>query len=826
MATLISFTDGNFTAAGTWKTTCTGTGANAFAYVTTWTTITASYVASPTFTIPVSETIDGVILFLRLYADAATGTLTVGLFDGAVELTTGTLNIADLSPNDKLLDNDYVLVKFATPQTGDGGSDYTLKLKADVTNKVQSYRNSATAGDWWRVFRTTTTSGAAPTTGDALFVMGESLGSSHTVTMNETATTQYGEIAVGGSGILTYGYSAATNYVLRVGNYLRVGASGAFRIGTVANPIPRDSTAVLEFVCASMGQYYLVTYGGEITMQGLSRTSAKNVSWALLTADMGTSATSCSINADTGWKNGDVVALFPTGWTTGGGETVTLNADAGANSLAWTTGTSYTHKATTPTAGEVALLTRNVKVRSTSSSYYTVVKLDGYAPTVDLDWVEFQYCGATTVNMGALDTIASSHATIHVDYCSFYGGRYVTLLYARSVFYGTIAATYNVVWGMVNSADSSFNVAPGAGASITFTDNVLGVLQGANSNGHVFYNVEYCTVSRNRVAGGATGYQDVTGSDGTCFVAFEDNIVHSISAQGFYNTARLGAGEIHGFVCWGSNQYGMYFDEIVHDTTFVDCILIGCTTAGMYLGAGGIFMNVRVTNLTTRGDASRSSAEAILISSGMGMIDTCFDNCSFGATTAHTTAVLASGTSTGDADGLICSLRFRNCNFNSNTLVSNLPAGLKRGSWIAYEKHDTAPIHRRLIDTGWITIENTTFHAAAPSEKVAPSIATTTRRMKSTVRLLKIDGSATRTVSVWVYKDGSYAGSQPRLIALANPALGWNSDQVLDTMSGGASSWEELTGVTSVAGADGVVEVYVDCDGSAGAIYADDWTYS
>jgi hypothetical protein len=42
-------------------------------------------------------------------------------------------------------------------------------------------------------------------------------------------------------------------------------------------------------------------------------------------------------------------------------------------------------------------------------------------------------------------------------------------------------------------------------------------------------------------------------------------------------------------------------------------------------------------------------------------------------------------------------------------------------------------------------------------------------------------------------------------------------------MAAAVSTWEQLTGTATAATADGVIEVVVDCDGSAGAIYVDDW---
>ena len=71
-----------------------------------------------------------------------------------------------------------------------------------------------------------------------------------------------------------------------------------------------------------------------------------------------------------------------------------------------------------------------------------------------------------------------------------------------------------------------------------------------------------------------------------------------------------------------------------------------------------------------------------------------------------------------------------------------------------------------------------------------------------------------------------YDGDQPRLMCKANPIMGINSDQVLDTMTAGLNSWEELSGVTPAITANGVLEVYVDVDGDVGFVNVDDWGVS
>ena len=56
--------------------------------------------------------------------------------------------------------------------------------------------------------------------------------------------------------------------------------------------------------------------------------------------------------------------------------------------------------------------------------------------------------------------------------------------------------------------------------------------------------------------------------------------------------------------------------------------------------------------------------------------------------------------------------------------------------------------------------------------------------------------------------------------------MGINTDQVLDTMTAGLNSWEELSGVTPAIDADGILEVYVDVDGDVGFVNVDDWGVS
>jgi hypothetical protein len=57
-----------------------------------------------------------------------------------------------------------------------------------------------------------------------------------------------------------------------------------------------------------------------------------------------------------------------------------------------------------------------------------------------------------------------------------------------------------------------------------------------------------------------------------------------------------------------------------------------------------------------------------------------------------------------------------------------------------------------------------------------------------------------------------------------NIIAGITDDTVLATASGGTDEWLELTGTTATVSDDCVLEVYVDCDGTAGVVNVDDWS--
>ncbi len=115
-----------------------------------------------------------------------------------------------------------------------------------------------------------------------------------------------------------------------------------------------------------------------------------------------------------------------------------------------------------------------------------------------------------------------------------------------------------------------------------------------------------------------------------------------------------------------------------------------------------------------------------------------------------------------------------------------------------------------------------------PSIKLTPTSATlkldTAGGVPGEGFQVPVDSGGTPTVSIKIQKDGSYNGNAPRLVLKANPALGVDADTVLGTFSGGSGSWQTVSGACPAASVNGVYEVVVDCDGTAGNVFVDTLT--
>ena len=180
------------------------------------------------------------------------------------------------------------------------------------------------------------------------------------------------------------------------------------------------------------------------------------------------------------------------------------------------------------------------------------------------------------------------------------------------------------------------------------------------------------------------------------------------------------------------------------------------------------------------------------------------------------------------ADSLlkIVGATFRKCTINDTVAITNqgnLQATQDFTSVVGFDKfNNTAGSHRAYKRFGQTQTDQSVFNTAAPSEALLPNSAS--GKLPSGSKKFAVASGETATVNVYVRKTSTYNGNQPRLIVKANSIAGIASDTVLDTMSVGTGTWEQLSGTTATVSDDCVLEVYVDCDGTAGTVNVDDWS--
>jgi len=308
MAVLASIATGNFTAASTWGVVDSTSYLNA---ETGSDVLTTAYSGTRTsiFT-PGAITIShiGVKLSVRT---GTTGTMSVSLYNDSliadVAGTEVTIDCADLPVAATAdLNGGWHFFKLSSPVLLLAATDYRVQAKTSSATQISLFRDGTT-DNFSRALITTTTQ--APIAGDDMIVAGEYTGSgtsnSFVVTMNETATTDYGAastslvtpaLAICNKGTLLFGTTAATGYNLKLSGHLIVYSGGILNIGTTGTPCPRDSTIKINFDCAANVDFGLTIRNlGTGIGQGLSRTSGKNIYYCKLNTDEAVNSTSLGV---------------------------------------------------------------------------------------------------------------------------------------------------------------------------------------------------------------------------------------------------------------------------------------------------------------------------------------------------------------------------------------------------------------------------------------------------------------------------------------------------------------------------------------------------
>jgi hypothetical protein len=855
MATKIACANGNLTAGATWADVVTASTSLLDSESGT-TTLTTAFVESQTFT-PGAVTIDGIAVKVAGRATVASGTISVRLAQAGVLVAgTGvTINVSDIQRANNLvadLGNGWYFFKFAAPVLLVAATAYTVSALTSVASQVSLYRD-ATAANWNRMLRTTTT--GAPAAGDNFFILGEwtaaATKTDRAVTMDSTAATDYGgasttlaSFGIGAGGTLTWGVVAATNYILRLSGIMRIYTGGTLTKGGVGTETPRDGTAETRWDCAADGDFGLEVWG-TWREQGLSRTVSKNVVQCLMTVDKAIGQTVLSVDTDTGWKSTDEIVIASTSQTATDAEPKVLNGDAAAGSITISVATVAAHLGTSPNQAEIILLTRNSRhtAVTTTSGYYIQVNAGA---VVDLDWVDFRYCGSAAASTKVGIYIAGAFTTFTMDFCCLRDGENSGVVAATGasgaiVINDTVA--YNI--GCGSASNDVFRIEGTSSCSIVLTRCGC-IFDNNTSSGWTFLDVSSnsClgfTVDTCRVSSGVGSAVSVTADLGyTVPKIIRSSIFHCLGTSSGIGVIHIVAtNRLFGllidscqlrrcpaglFNALAALQLSGVTDVLVNNTTIVACTQGVCFFTSAF--------NVKFTNCTLAGDSSFAQTCGFVFAQGSSrFVGIRAENCTFGAGTAHSTSDIAEVNSS----QRYMELTFVNCPLQSATEFGAgvlLATNYYGKSFISQHRKDgTTGIHQtNFIGLGTIAIDTTTFRTVAPSEKLTPIIGVLPStfagfRFRSSPRRYPVASGKKITFSVYVQKDATYNGLAPRLVLLANPAVGLDDDLVLDTHTVAFGNWEQLTGQMTLAAEEaGLMCAVVDCDGSAGNIYVTDWS--
>lgn len=837
MANLISYADGSFTGATTFATV------DSTALVTTSATVTAlstSNLDSANFQ-PGAITVDGVAVKISsrgIGAGANTMSITLRNTTAGSDVKTVVINVSDLPVSTVALANGgWIFCKFDAATLLLAATNYCIRAVLSSTSTTVGLHTNGTANNWQHMLRTTTP--ATPTTGDDTFILGEWSAATNpatlearVVTMDNEATTQFGANAnynsntpslfIGKGGTLNYAYAGGKNYYLKLAGMLLVSSGGTLTIGTVANPIPRNSTAVLELVTAANKLYAVSAQtGSTFTAQGLSRTSGKNTWKAMLTANASNPDTDLTVDTDTGWLSGDEIGIAATSRTQADCEVRVLNGDAGASTLNLTAPVSATHMGSAATfqQAEIILLTRNVKIRCTNTAYPGVLGTGD--ALVDMDWVQFSSI-AGSFNPDS----AGSAQELH--YCSFYNasGAAAVPITTAGASWGNFTMEYI---GLYTAITSNLLVTPATTASNWTIRNVIAM---AGINGGTPISMVDCagTWDYITVVGGSGGLSIADSLTAGWTTASTPHLVCHSSGSGVTLAGRLLNVTIASILSYNNGTGGVYFSansgaDYWNNVTIQMLRSFGNATVNLVLAAAN-YHKVHVDGGFLAGTTSFASARGIsftLCTVGS-EYDFTFDDFNIGTASgilaAHTTA---------DMD-LLSSvihgrLLFRNSLFDVTKVIGT--SAVMDGFVIISARHNQTSGGSHLYwspTRGLISPDNTTFKTAAPSEKLTPSGASL--KLESSLKLIALNTAEGCTVTVWVRKSVAYSGAQPRLVQKEDPSVGNTADAVLDTMSVGADEWEQLSGSVAALTDNAAATLVVDCDGTTGLVYVDDWAVS
>jgi hypothetical protein len=201
------------------------------------------------------------------------------------------------------------------------------------------------------------------------------------------------------------------------------------------------------------------------------------------------------------------------------------------------------------------------------------------------------------------------------------------------------------------------------------------------------------------------------------------------------------------------------------------------------------------------------------------------DNCVLSSTTNNPVRYLAT------RNLIEGSYLFNNTWFGTSYLgtgINNVyqPNTIKSKSFAFTNLNKVDKQHITHYTNGSISLDSTIFKDTAASERLTPT--STTSKLRSSSKYVALNKGEATLVKVYIRKstnlNGSeYNGNPPRLMLKRNAALGVE-DTVLATATNFVKEFQDFQGISPTVTDNGVLEFYVDCDGTQGWINIDTWS--
>jgi hypothetical protein len=546
---------------------------------------------------------------------------------------------------------------------------------------------------------------------------------------------------------------------------------------------------------------------------GLSLQITKTSGAVPLAYYMLTNVTALTTSVSTGWKTGDDIGIGSTDQTFSHYERKTLGADASGTTLTLPSALTYLHEGTAPVQAEIINLTRNVIWKCSNASYGFYWTISPKA-TVDLDWVLLSGFSTTS-------SIKTTTGSCNIQRCAIKDCR-GTPFYINHANADNITIKDNVGYSAPTYSGYSIEIhVATTGTTNLIIDGNWFIAAPSAYGGFYFLDAGFTCINNIVSGAGVNGFYVYEA--GAVMGTFNNNKAHSNYQQGFsFNSVQGAIGD--GQVCYRNRGYtapACGFELLTCFNLNIGTLeSFGNATAD--LGVSGA--EITFTGFTGHGDKGFVTSYGLLLAAVVTKLK--FVDSDFGTPTgnkiAHGTADLAGS-----------------ANFPVYVELENTKLGSGAGkeviglytpeSFVKSSKHgQVVGAYKSYFMYGQIEKDETYYNTAAPSQRLTPN--THSYKHKSAMKRFAMDSGTTATVKANVRKSSvaaggaDYDGNQPRLMCKANAMMGISSDQVLDTMTAGLNSWEELSATTPAITADGILEIYVDVDGDVGFVNVDDWS--